>query len=657
MSQHTPAHDKFLIDVKDHKMTIIKDEGLYRHITFRDRPGSSFYRFDLITWPGYLCITGDCETFVFERESDMFEFFYDPSRPFSINPYYWSEKVVSGRSGITEFSEDKFNAAVKADLIAWMRYRRSEISKEDRRELYDEVVEQIINSDGDQSIKYNLISEFVFEYKVVDSGLGGDRKTFQFIDFFEHNTEEFTFHFIWALRAIAYGVHHYYESKKVAAPGIDMNSPFGGPLNPDPTSTFRTSADGDLVDVSAPLYSLDFVPGEAAIVSDHDQFMVDEDEEELSVCVFKIGDDVATRIGVKDIPAGSTGTVVDIDGSIIAVNLDGFSIHRWFYPEELVRRCKQFKSFDMCVNHESGDIVKPLEGLASNSECNQGYMIVDIKDPREVAPQKEWVMTQTIPEPFIDWSKAPEGTTHAYNGIKGAWIDGIPEGVALWEKWTDDAIYDYSDYEGGWNKYRDIADLSPESIAKRVARPDVGDENLKPTKLGLAEMWIDQAETIKQFEDIYLLLNPHAVERPDPGTMRIAIDSLMDKLSVAQAENRKLKNFIKMDAMNHAPKTPAIDMHGRGISLRDYFIAHAPEEPQAWFKPVVSLPYPTDPNITPLCEKDRKDWSEDTMDFDRQRQHRWEARRVWGEELEKQRYIQWPAAWADAMLAAREVQS
>jgi hypothetical protein len=55
---------------------------------------------------------------------------------------------------------------------------------------------------------------------------------------------------------------------------------------------------------------------------------------------------------------------------------------------------------------------------------------------------------------------------------------------------------------------------------------------------------------------------------------------------------------------------------GNGATLRDYFIAHAPAEPQPWFDPV--LP---------------KDYS--------------------AEKYIKQRYIQWPAAWADAMIAER----
>lgn len=47
------AH-QFLHDVRNHQMTILRDEGVNRHIRFM-KPGSSDMQFDLITWSGYLC--------------------------------------------------------------------------------------------------------------------------------------------------------------------------------------------------------------------------------------------------------------------------------------------------------------------------------------------------------------------------------------------------------------------------------------------------------------------------------------------------------------------------------------------------------------------------------------------------------------------------
>lgn len=53
---------------------MLHEDGIYRHIRFR-QPGTMCMHFDLITWPGYLCYTGDMGTYVFTRLADMFEFF------------------------------------------------------------------------------------------------------------------------------------------------------------------------------------------------------------------------------------------------------------------------------------------------------------------------------------------------------------------------------------------------------------------------------------------------------------------------------------------------------------------------------------------------------------------------------------------------------
>lgn len=84
---------------------------------------------------------------------------------------------------------------------------------------------------------------------------------------------------------------------------------------------------------------------------------------------------------------------------------------------------------------------------------------------------------------------------------------------------------------------------------------------------------------------------------------------------------------------NGGPAFPAPDLGEQdfsqpgaypGMTLRDYFIANAPTEPQSWFCPVMS-PFPATP---------------------------YEIYK-WRREYKKQWYIQWPSAWADEMLKAR----
>lgn len=59
--------------VSEHKMVIIKDNEVYRHLRFQ-RSDTSDKCFDVITWPYHLCYTGDMGTYVFGFGSyDMFD--------------------------------------------------------------------------------------------------------------------------------------------------------------------------------------------------------------------------------------------------------------------------------------------------------------------------------------------------------------------------------------------------------------------------------------------------------------------------------------------------------------------------------------------------------------------------------------------------------
>lgn len=142
----TCTQDRFERDVAAHQMTVLHEEGVYRHIRF-GRPDSSSMHFDLITYPGYLVYSGDMGCYVFSRLRDMFEFFRtdrldtkDPSK-LHINRGYWSEKLeaVDGnrrQAGATEFSPEKFRQVIKEYRLRWVREYRYVLDKEQRRELW-----------------------------------------------------------------------------------------------------------------------------------------------------------------------------------------------------------------------------------------------------------------------------------------------------------------------------------------------------------------------------------------------------------------------------------------------------------------------------------------------------------------------------------------
>jgi hypothetical protein len=93
-----------------------------------------------------------------------------------------------------------------------------------------------------------------------------------------------------------------------------------------------------------------------------------------------------------------------------------------------------------------------------------------------------------------------------------------------------------------------------------------------------------------------------------------------------------------------------------GMSLRDYFIAHAPTEPPTWFQPSMPVARPASrytsedgkmnyPNrhAAACAEGDFFINTAEKAQID------WDALQV------RERSFQWPVAWADAMLKARAV--
>lgn len=219
---HICPEARFLADVAEHQMEIIHEDGVHRHIRFK-KPGTGCMYFDLITWPGHLCYTGDMGTYVFCRLNDMFEFFRTDreymrlrdGQTLAINPGYWGQKLLAiNRSGdegrYREFDEEAFVRAVLKDLVRWIRSHSHETTKDERRDLWDAVVSGVIGAESDSGGYRMQIAAYDFHHRV------NDRRNFYFQDFWEHNFTDFTHGFIWCCYALAWGISRYDASKMEA---------------------------------------------------------------------------------------------------------------------------------------------------------------------------------------------------------------------------------------------------------------------------------------------------------------------------------------------------------------------------------------------------------------------------------------------------------
>lgn len=208
MSNRECTEELFLRDVQGHTMEVLRDDGVYRHLRFRKpRPASSSYWFDLITWPEMLCINGDMGTYVFSRLTDMFEFFRTDKRhdhQLGINLGYWAEKLKAPNSrAAEEFDSKKFDTAIKGLLIDWIKEHRGDTSKEERRDLWETVGEEVLNLSDDQDGNRKQAAAYDFCHQV------NPARKFYFRDLFELDFQDYTFHFVWCCYAIAWGIQRY----------------------------------------------------------------------------------------------------------------------------------------------------------------------------------------------------------------------------------------------------------------------------------------------------------------------------------------------------------------------------------------------------------------------------------------------------------------
>lgn len=181
--------DRFAQDTARHGMTVLHDDGLYRHLRFtQPRPASWAYWFDLVTWPGCLTIRGDIGgTYTFSRLPDMFEFFR--GRVGRINAHYWSEKLAGGRESAKEYSEERFRRVVSEQVGHAVQ------GGDAPRGLGRAVREEIFGSEFlavEEEARSVLES---FEYK-----------GFRFKDTWELDFRDFEWTFLWACHAIVWGI-------------------------------------------------------------------------------------------------------------------------------------------------------------------------------------------------------------------------------------------------------------------------------------------------------------------------------------------------------------------------------------------------------------------------------------------------------------------
>ena len=188
------ASKNFPRDVAGHVMAVLRDDGLYRHLHFRNPRGGEYW-FDLVTWPGYLAVTGDMGDYLFQRTDDMFAFF---AGSVGVNLDYWAQKVVGTKGTRQFYSEDGIRNSVEYLVDDYIEEHDLDeaTAASLRAAVMDEVAEDGARAALDR-----------FSWSPTPNP--GDVPPLRFSDVWEWDIGAYEYHFVWCCHAIRWGIEQY----------------------------------------------------------------------------------------------------------------------------------------------------------------------------------------------------------------------------------------------------------------------------------------------------------------------------------------------------------------------------------------------------------------------------------------------------------------
>lgn len=210
---------RFLLDTAFHRLEIIRDDGIYRHLRM-SAPNTSCYYYDVITWPGYLTVVGDMGTWTFSRIADMFEFFGGWTG--RINTGYWSEKLEAGAGGsgrnllAQEYDHDAFCESLKLSLREYLE-DDAEADEEEDEDWDDGDVEDSDKAKVREAVRELCRAHFSNDHEAYQAILDADwPERWSTWDICEGLTfKTYTSHFRWILFAITWAISKYHNAKLV----------------------------------------------------------------------------------------------------------------------------------------------------------------------------------------------------------------------------------------------------------------------------------------------------------------------------------------------------------------------------------------------------------------------------------------------------------
>ncbi|MEU1663652.1 hypothetical protein ABZ547_08550 [Streptomyces sparsogenes] len=207
MTDYPEIAARFARETAGHQMTVIHDDGLYRHLRFAN-PNSGLYWYEITTTPGQLVFSGDGESFVFRLADDMFEMFRRSAEAGGINAGYWAEKCRTGNA--RSYSRELFEKYVEKQVAKGEQYYPG-LRDDVREEIFDSPV---YNVDYEPAA---LMTAFGYEYYLEPGRNPAGRGSFHFTYVYEWELKDFDWWFLFALHAIKDAIAQYDAARKPEA--------------------------------------------------------------------------------------------------------------------------------------------------------------------------------------------------------------------------------------------------------------------------------------------------------------------------------------------------------------------------------------------------------------------------------------------------------
>lgn len=243
------AGEKFTADTEGHELTILHDDGPYKHLLFKT-PGESFYWYELIFWPGMMTMSGDMGTWSFRPygNTDVMGWFRaNPDRAlrkddgYKINPDYWTQKLEAGHLRGHKVAKQYDPALLGQHLIE--RVRESAEGDGIPQLVIDAAIERLranltsgfgefdgspVDEHNDREAAFHYHDEVHF-FDETDEG--GDVEvleeakrfcetfevSFDWDTVYDCSFDRYDNHYLWCLHAIVAGIEQYDAAIKAAA--------------------------------------------------------------------------------------------------------------------------------------------------------------------------------------------------------------------------------------------------------------------------------------------------------------------------------------------------------------------------------------------------------------------------------------------------------